>query len=616
MTLLLSVTIKIAVLMLGALAATALLHRRSAAVRHWVLTTALVGCVSIPALELLMPAWSISLPYSWATSSTSSSLRFVSEPSASSGAGPNVSAVSAGSALVNRVPDLVTVIASLWAGGATIGIAILIAGLWRLRTLAANSQPVSGGSWHDAAEVVSRRYRVHRPVRLLRCHHPTMLATWGMVKPTILLPEGAETWADDRVHAVLHHEFAHVVRGDWVVALTANILRAVYWFNPLLWIAYRRLRHESERACDDLVLTSGISGSEYATHLLDVARESAQYRHPWSPAIAIAHRSMLEGRVRAMLNARVNREPLTMLGRATTVAVLAAVTVSMGVVSLSGDTEVSTSTAPDVRLVESGTLPILSDESARRPVETREQRAATTAAQSQTTGGTIEGVLYDQFGGLLPGASVRLTGVGNGSSQNTLTDRGGSFAFKGLAGGDYELVTDLPGFTSVKIVLRAEPGATVRRHVTLPIGSLQETISVTCGSAERATSRPNAPTASATPGAAQQPSTPGQRGAEPKIPSTFTGGIGGQIKVPHKLAHVAPICPSTAIPESGVVRLAGRIGIDGLFTDLHDVSTDAQPAYVASALEATRKWVFTPTLLNGAPIEVNITVTVSYSWSN
>ena len=37
-----------------------------------------------------------------------------------------------------------------------------------------------------------------------------MLATWGMVRPTILLPEGAETWAEDRVHAVLHHELAHV----------------------------------------------------------------------------------------------------------------------------------------------------------------------------------------------------------------------------------------------------------------------------------------------------------------------------------------------------------------------------------------------------------------------
>jgi protein TonB len=68
-------------------------------------------------------------------------------------------------------------------------------------------------------------------------------------------------------------------------------------------------------------------------------------------------------------------------------------------------------------------------------------------------------------------------------------------------------------------------------------------------------------------------------------------------------------------PEPTVVRLAGRIGIDGLFTDLHDVSNVPAP-YVASAMDASRQWVFSPTLLNGAPIEVNISVTVRYSWSN
>jgi len=80
-----------------------------------------------------------------------------------------------------------------------------------------------------------------------------------------------------------------------------------------------------------------------------------------------------------------------------------------------------------------------------------------------------------------------------------------------------------------------------------------------------------------------------------------------------KLSDTHPVCPTGVVPESTVVELAGRIGIDGLFSDLHDVSTSAQPAYVASALDAARKWVFTPTLLNGAPIEANITVTVHYN---
>jgi protein TonB len=165
----------------------------------------------------------------------------------------------------------------------------------------------------------------------------------------------------------------------------------------------------------------------------------------------------------------------------------------------------------------------------------------------------------------------------------------------------------------VKNVLRVETGTTVRRHITLPLGTVQETISVTCGAADTSPSRPTASAGSRTPGPSQ-PSTLGQRGTEPKIPSTFTGGIGGQIKVPTKLSHTSPVCPGGAVKEPTIVRLVGRIGIDGLFTDLHDVSANAQPEYVASAMEAARRWVFTPTLLNGAPIEVNISVTVDYRW--
>jgi beta-lactamase regulating signal transducer with metallopeptidase domain len=611
MTLLLSVTIKITFLTLTALAVTALLRRRSAAVRHWVLATTVFACVCILPMELLLPEWPILLPKAWSGSEVTSSLSFVNDA-----ATPPVITRTSGGVVGDlsgsRLPRLAVVLGVIWSVGVGVGIGLLAAGLARLRRLALGSRVVSSGSWRDVADEVSRRYGVRRPVRVLCCHHPTLLATWGWTRPTILLPEGALAWAEDRVHAVLRHELAHVARGDWIVILTANVLRAVNWFNPLLWLTYRRLRHESERACDDLVLLSGISGSAYAAHLLDIARECAQRRHPWSPAIAIAHHSMLERRVRAMLNARVNREPLTVFMRAATVAVIAVATVCVGVVTLSGDT--GAPTVPPARVMPSGALPVLPAVPERSAVATARPvaRAATQGAGAQ--GGTIEGVLYDQYGGLLPGASVKLTQVGTGTVQNGVTDRGGSFAFRNLPSGDYELVTDLPGFITVKNVLRTEAGATVRRHIMLPIGTVEETIHVTCSRSDLSSSRPTAPTASTTPGAARG-SGASQRGVEPKIPGTFTGGIGGQIMAPRKLVHVNPVCPSAAEPEQTAVRLEGRIGIDGLFTDLHAVSSDAQPAYAASALEASRKWVFTPTLLNGAPIEVNIKVTVSYSWN-
>jgi beta-lactamase regulating signal transducer with metallopeptidase domain len=610
MTLLLSVTIKVAILTLGGLGTIALLRKHSAAMRHWVLATTMLGCLFVPAVELFLPSWSVQLPADWLTPSVTSSLRLSSRAPE-----PRVGAATAtadSNALpANSMLSPAVMLTGAWIGGALLGLSVLSVGLLRLRNLAAKSEPVSTGTWREVTDEISMQYGIRRHIRLLKCPHPALLATWGLANPTILLPEGADIWAEERVRVVIRHELAHILRGDWIVALTGNVLRAVYWFNPLLWIACRQLRHEGERACDDLVLASGISASDYAAHLLDVARESVSRRHRWSPAIAIAHHSMLEGRVRAMLNARLNRKPLTTFMRATTVAAIAAVALSVGVVSLSGSTPASVSL--DSQLSPSGTIPLPAADPVRA-FNAPSLARAEAPAQAQAKGGTIEGVLYDQFGGLLPGVAVTLTQAADGSARNSQTDRGGLFVFRDLTPGDYEVSAGLPGFLSVKVVVRAEPAATVRRHITLPVGTLEETIQVTCSIAGVATSRPSAPAGSAIPGAASQQAA-GPRGAEPKIPSTFSGGIGGQIRVPRKISHTNPVCPTGVTPEPTVVKLAGRIGIDGLFTDLRAVNDAAGP-YAASALDGTRQWVFTPTLLNDAPIEVNINVTVMYSWSN
>jgi beta-lactamase regulating signal transducer with metallopeptidase domain len=92
--------------------------------------------------------------------------------------------------------------------------------------------------------------------------------------------------------------------------MAGELLRAVYWFNPLVWIACTRLRQESEHACDDAVLTSGVDATDYATHLLDLARTLNAARRLNVPAPAMARASSLEGRICAMLNDRLDRRPL------------------------------------------------------------------------------------------------------------------------------------------------------------------------------------------------------------------------------------------------------------------------------------------------------------------
>ena len=58
--------------------------------------------------------------------------------------------------------------------------------------------------------------------------------------PTCGLPSEALAWPEERIRIVLGHELAHARRRDWLVQIAADLLRAVYWFNPLVWIVCRR----------------------------------------------------------------------------------------------------------------------------------------------------------------------------------------------------------------------------------------------------------------------------------------------------------------------------------------------------------------------------------------
>jgi TonB family protein len=94
-----------------------------------------------------------------------------------------------------------------------------------------------------------------------------------VLRPVILLPSAARDWHEPRLRAVLLHETAHVVRRDCLAKYVAQASRAFLWWNPLAWMMAARLDREQELACDDAVLSAGVSADAYAKALLDVARE-------------------------------------------------------------------------------------------------------------------------------------------------------------------------------------------------------------------------------------------------------------------------------------------------------------------------------------------------------
>jgi protein TonB len=108
---------------------------------------------------------------------------------------------------------------------------------------------------------------------------------------------------------------------------------------------------------------------------------------------------------------------------------------------------------------------------------------------------------------------------------------------------------------------------------------------------------------------APPPPPPVPRVVEPPRPVT----VGGIVRAPQKVHHVAPSYPpiAQAARVSGVVILEALIAEDGSVRDLKVLKS--VPLLDAAATEAVRQWRFTPTLLNGVPVQVIMSVTVAFT---
>lgn len=184
-----------------------------------------------------------------------------------------------------------------WASGTMLFLLPVVTGLWQVRSLRRSALP-----WLHGESVVGRlAYR--RVEVMLHAELPGPM-TCGFLHPAIVLPQDAETWEAEDLERALIHELEHVRRADWVSQCLARTVCAVYWFHPLVWIAWRRLVLEAERTCDDAVLGRS-EATAYADQLVGLARRLSGAAK--SPLLAMANRADLAMRVGAVLDSRQRR---------------------------------------------------------------------------------------------------------------------------------------------------------------------------------------------------------------------------------------------------------------------------------------------------------------------
>lgn len=335
----LDLTLKSTVLLLLACLAVRLLRNASAALRHLVWSTALGGVLLLPVLAWALPSWRVTWwPGPMTTQAVTTEQGGNEGESAQSTAAFEAVALSVvplpsdtvaamrqqvlTAASVEAAPAAVVwwrralnsdrkqVLLWCWLAGLLFVLARVGLGTVRLWWLTRAAWQITDGSWLRLAQHLATSLRLRREVSLLKSGGVSVPLTWGAWRSVVVLPAEADEWSDGCRSIVLLHELAHVKRRDCLTQLLAQVACALYWFNPLVWLAARRLREERELACDDHVLGVGTKASEYANYLVEIA--SALRGQPETSHVAVGMAcSQLESRVQAILNPRVKRGGLT-----------------------------------------------------------------------------------------------------------------------------------------------------------------------------------------------------------------------------------------------------------------------------------------------------------------
>jgi len=533
---------KATLLLSGTWGIIAALRRASSAVRHHVWAAAILGTLLLPLLAFLLPPWHSSVLGS-AAALWSAPHQGDANLAAQTVPATIVYATSNSFALSTWA--LATFL--LWAFGASFVLLRLIAGLTRLAWLSARATPLFEDGWMRETLTISTSLKIGRSVRLLECSEAlAMPLTWGIFHPVIVLPAGAANWPNEQRRIVLSHELAHIARHDWLLQICAEMARCFHWFNPLVWLAAGRLRQESERACDDAVLRSGIAPDVYASQLLDLARTLESSGRAWSTALAIARPTNLERRFAAMLNPSLDRRQVS----------------------------------PRIKIL----IPFLAL-ALLLPL-------AALRLSAQDRAGKTSGVVHDPSGAAIANATIVVSNHDRNTIDMTTTDREGNFNFTGLPAGNYELQVLKPGFQTYRQTdVSLDAGREFTANINLEVGAITENVTVVPAN-----------------------------GGKPMVTERTDGkpsrlGVGGNVESAKLVNKIQPIYPGNAKSAGvqGTVVLHAVIGKDGKPLSLRIMNGQIDPDLARSAVEAVNQWRYTPTLLNGEPIEVDTTINVVYS---
>lgn len=203
--------------------------------------------------------------------------------------------------------------------------------LWVLRGLKRKGKTASS-ELQECFDTLGTEMKLQRSAQLLVAQSegrfsPCAVGFW---RPAVIVPEGMLEGRTENAEAILRHELAHIDRRDDWATLFQEVIHALLFFHPAIWMLSRRLSMEREIACDDHVLAARPNRRSYALLLTEFAGQAGASRFTAAPA-AWGRKKQLKRRIDMILNKNRNSSPRSSRGSVGIMGATAALATVLGI---------------------------------------------------------------------------------------------------------------------------------------------------------------------------------------------------------------------------------------------------------------------------------------------
>ena len=206
---------------------------------------------------------------------------------------------------VNMVP-------LLWLLGVVVLVIYVCAGNFHLWWLVTRERPLTDQKILDLLEDCKSEMGIRTILGVVITDKVTSPALFGFVRPRLLLPAGMlDALSPKELRHVFLHELAHLKRHDIYLGYLSSLLQVLHWFNPLIWLAFYRLRADRELACDALVLaqTHSSESKDYGRTIVYLLERFSRPRHLPAMAGILETKSQLKRRIKMIAKFKKTSRP-------------------------------------------------------------------------------------------------------------------------------------------------------------------------------------------------------------------------------------------------------------------------------------------------------------------